>query len=238
MARKALSQRGLLSLAGGLLLGGFVLNALVTSLFHPAGSEDDHPVIFREYADSDAWVAIHFGQFIAVLIALAGLLVLYRAMRELGVATVLALLAAGATAMTAAVWAALQGVDGIALKQAVDAWVDASGSERALRFGDAETLRWTEWGLQSYFRLSLGLSIGLFGAAIVVSRIVAGWLGWVAVAAGALYVATAIDVGYSGLDSGFGDVAGLLFVLAVLTFGVGLCLGAGRRDEPAGPRVT
>ena len=79
-----MSEGGLLTLAGGLLLGGFVLNALVTSLFHPSGSEDDHPEIFAEYADSDAWVAIHVGQFAGVIIALAGLLVLYRVLEARG----------------------------------------------------------------------------------------------------------------------------------------------------------
>jgi hypothetical protein len=222
------SEGGLLTLAGGLLLGGFVLNALVTSFLHPSGSEDDHPEIFAEYADSDAWVAIHVGQLAGVIIALAGLLVLYRVFEARGDARILAQLGAAATVMTAAVWAVLQGLDGVALKQAADAWVDASGSEKALRFGDAETLRWTEWGFQSYFRISLGLSLALFGVAILASRLVAGWLGWLALSAGLLSVALGIDVGYSGLESGFGDAAGLLFVLAVLIFGSGM-VAAGRR---------
>ena len=221
-----MSEGGLLTLAGGLLLGGFVLNALVTSLFHPSGSEDDHPEIFAEYADSDAWVAIHVGQFAGVIIALAGLLVLYRVLEARGSARILAQLGAAETVMTATVWAVLQGLDGVALKQAADAWVDASASEKALRFGDAETLRWTEWGFQSYFRISLGLSLALFGIAILASRLVAGWLGWLALVAGVLSVAMGIDVGYSGLESGFG--AGLPFVLAVLIFGGGL-VAAGRR---------
>jgi hypothetical protein len=224
-------HRRLLTVAGTLLLGGFVLNAFVTSLWHPSGSEDDHPVIFREYAESGGWVATHFAQFVLVLAALAGLLVLYQALRADTGSSVLARLAAGATVMTAAVWAILQGLDGIALKQAVDAWVDAAGTERTIRFDNAETLRWTEWGLQSYFRFSLGLSLGLFGFAIVASRVVAGWLGWVAVAAGLISVATGIDVAYSGLDSGFGDVAGLLFVVAVLTFAVGLAVAGGRTNN-------
>ena len=101
------SERDPLKMAGVLLLAGFVLNAVVTSLFHPSGSEDDHPVIFTDYAESDAWVAIHFGQFVGVLIALAGLLVLYNALRARGGVTILARLAAGATVMTAAVWAVL-----------------------------------------------------------------------------------------------------------------------------------
>ena len=223
-----MSEGGLLTLAGGLLLGGFVLNALVTSLFHPSGSEDDHPEIFAEYADSDAWVALHVGQFAGVIIALAGLLVLYRVLEARGSTRSMAQRGVAATGMHTVVGAVLQGLDGVSLKQAADAWVDASASEKALRFGDAETLRWTEWGFQSYFRISLGLSLALFGIAILASRLVAGWLGWLALVAGVLSVAMGIDVGYSGLESGFGDAAGLPFVLAVLIFGGGL-VAAGRR---------
>jgi hypothetical protein len=131
--RDGVSQRRLLTIAGTLLLGGFVLNAVVTSLWHPSGSEDDHAVIFRKYADSRGWVATHFAQLVLVLIALSGLLVLYLALRPHAGRTVLIRVAAGATVMTAAVWTILQGLDGIALKQAVDAWVDAPANERALR---------------------------------------------------------------------------------------------------------
>jgi hypothetical protein len=61
-------------------------------------------------------------------------------------------------------------VDGVTLKQAVDAWAAASGTEEATRFADAETVRWIEWGLQSYFRVLLGVAFLLLGAAAVVSR--------------------------------------------------------------------
>jgi hypothetical protein len=35
------------------------------------------------------------------------------------------------------------------LKQATEAWLDAVGPQQEIRFADAETVRWTEWGLQS-----------------------------------------------------------------------------------------
>lgn len=219
-----------LRLSGGLLLLGFLVNAGFT-MFHPSGSEDDHEAIFAEYADSGAWVAVHIGQFVGVLMALAGLFVLNRALRARGAAT-LAQLAAGAAVATAATWAILQGLDGVALKQAVDAWVDAAGPEEALRFGDAETIRWLEWGFQSYFRILFGLTVALFGAAILVTRLVGSWLGWLAVVAGALSIIAGIDVGYSGLESDFGDIVIYGFQLAALFFAVGLLLAA-RRGGPA-----
>jgi hypothetical protein len=229
-------ERSTLRLAGGLIVGGFLLNLVVT-LFHPSGDEDNHRLIFTKYADSDAWVAIHLGQFIAVFIALAGLVVLYRFL-TLGVeGSLLSRFAVGATFATAAAFAILQGMDGVALKQAVDAWTDASGAQKAIRFDNAETLRWLEWGFQSYFRLLLGMSLVLFGAAILATRRAAAWLGWVAVLAGAVSVAIGIDVGYSGLESSFQDAAGIAFLLALAVFAVGLIVSGARRPDRLAARA-
>jgi hypothetical protein len=76
-------------------------------------------------------------------------------------------------------------VDGVTLKQAVDAWVAAPGSENASRFADAETVRWIEWGLQSYFRVVLGVALLLLGAAAA-ERLVPTWLGVLLAIAGLL----------------------------------------------------
>jgi hypothetical protein len=91
--------------------------------------------------------------------ALAGLLVLCRVLRA--DAPNLALVAGGAVLTTAAAWTALQAVDGVTLKQAVDAWAEAAGPDEATRYADAEIVRWTEWGLQSYFRVLLGVAFVL-----------------------------------------------------------------------------
>src|SRR5688572_4271715 len=130
-----LADRGLLRLSGALLLGGFVVNAIQRMILHPTGEEDNHEAIFTMYAASDAWVATHLAEFVLVLVALAGLLVLCRALRR--EAPYLAVLAAGAIIASGAAWAALQAVDGVTLKQAVDAWAAASGTEKAARFADA-----------------------------------------------------------------------------------------------------
>src|SRR5215208_6916128 len=149
------ADRGALTLSGGLLLGGLVVNAIQRMLLHPSGAEDDHEAIFTEYAESDAWVATHLAEFVFVFVAFAGLLVLCHAFRR--EAPYLALLAAGGVIVTSATWAVLQAVDGVTLKQEVDAWAAASGTEQAARYADAETVRWIEWGLQSYFRVVLAV---------------------------------------------------------------------------------
>jgi hypothetical protein len=229
------ADRGALTLSGALLLVGFVVNAIQRMLLHPSGAEDDHEAIFTEYAESDVWVATHFAEFVLVLVAFAGLLVLCRALRR--ETPYLALLAGGAIIATGATWAVLQAVDGVTLKQAVDAWVAASGTEEATRFADAETARWIEWGLQSYFRVLLGVAFLLLGSAAVMSRLVPSWLGVLLVVGGLLSLAVGFSVAYAGLESGFQDAVGIALQLVVLVFIVGL-LVVGRRAREPGTRAA
>ena len=165
-ASEPISARGALTLSGVLLLVGFVANGIQRMLLHPAGAEDDHEAIFTEYAASDVWVATHVAEFVLVLVAFAGLLVLSIALRR--EASYLALLAAAAIVASAAAWAVLQAVDGVALKRAVDAWVAASGPEEASRLADAEAVRWTEWGLGTV--LQLVVLVFIVGLLVVARR--------------------------------------------------------------------
>lgn len=225
-----MAERSLLRLVGGLLVGGFLLTLIATHE-HPSGNDDDHVIIFAKYADSDSWVAVHLVQFAGVLMALAGFLVLYRVLQLLGEVPLLARFALGAAIATAATWAVLQAVDGVALKQAVDAWADASGPQKAIRFADAETVRWTEWGINTYFRLLFGLTMVLFGAAIARTGVVARWLGWVGMLGGLLYMATGIAVGYAGFESGFGDATGDAVQVLFVVFVVGVFVAALRAKD-------
>jgi hypothetical protein len=227
-ARGTAEDRRALTLSGALLLVGFVVNAVQRRLLHPTGEEDDHEAIFKEYAASDAWVLTHLAEFVLVLVALAGLLVLCRALRP--ETPYLALFAGAAIVATGAAWAVLQAVDGVTLKQAVDAWAAASGkgTEEAIRFADAETTRWFEWGLQSYFRVLLGVAFVLVGASAVMSRLLPSWLGVLLVVTGLLSLSIGFSVGYEGLESSFQEAAGIAFQLAALAFVIGL-LVVGRR---------
>lgn len=226
------ADRSVLALSGALLLGGFVVNAIQRMVFHPTGAEDDHEAIFTAYAASDAWIATHLAEFVLVLVALTGLLVLCRALRR--ETPFLALLAAGAVVASGATWAVLQAVDGITLKQTVDAWAAASGPEKATRFADAVTTRWIEWGVQSYFRVLLGVAFVLLGAAAVRSRLVPSWLGMLVGVGGLLSFAIGVSIGYEGLESGFQDAVGITLQVVILVFGIGL-LVLGRR---AGARTS
>lgn len=222
------TSRSTLTLAGGLLVGGFAAFTVATAI-HPHGSENDHPVIFAKYADTQGWIAIHFAQFAGVIVALAGFLILSRIFIDRGGSVLLGRLLQAALVATAAVWAVLQAVDGVALKHTVDAWAEASGVERSLRFADAEAVRWAEWGLQAYFRLLFGLTFALAGIAIWRTGVAYRWLGPVAILGGAVYAAVGIAVGHTGLDKPGGPVVQLLFV----TFIVGVLVAGLRSTTPS-----
>src|SRR3954463_1658867 len=130
-------RRALRAAAALLVLGEVVY--LVAGLLHPAQEQaNDHPAVFAEYARSASWGAVHMGQFVGVMLIVAGVVALRHALAARGGATA-ALAAYGAVAAVAAlaVYAVLQGVDGVALKQAVDAWVAAPPSGRGAAFTSA-----------------------------------------------------------------------------------------------------
>jgi len=227
------TDRAVFRLAGALLAGGFVTNLIATH-FHPSGHEDNFPVVFAKYAESGSWTAVHLVQFVGVLIVLGGFLALYRVLHSRGDVPLLAVCALGSTIATVAIWAALQAIDGVALKQAVDAWAKTSGPQKAVRFADASTVRWAEWGLNSYFRLLLGLSVVLFGLAIARTGITARWLGWAAVGGGLFYMASGVAVGYAGFESDFEGAVGAAAQLLFLVFVVGVVVTGTRKPRDSG----
>jgi hypothetical protein len=155
-----------LRLPATLLLVGQLLYVVIT-LFHTGGEANNHPAIFAAYAGSGIWTAVHVAQFACMAIMLAGLLALFSALdRQAGTARLASRLGAASTTATLALYGAVLAVDGVALKQAVNAWVNAPEAEKAARFAAAEAMRWLEWGARSYENFTLGLAV-LCAAAIV-----------------------------------------------------------------------
>ena len=120
-------RRSSLRLPATLLLTGQLLYIVVTFL-HTGGEANDHHDVFAEYADSGSWTVVHLGQFAGMAIFLAGLLALSSAVD--GPARLTARFGAAAATATLALYAALQAVDGVALKQAVTAWASAPRPRR------------------------------------------------------------------------------------------------------------
>ena len=156
-----------LRLSATLLLVGQLLYIVVTQ-FHTGGDANDHPAIFAAYAGSGIWTAVHLGQFAGMAILLAGLLALFFALDvQAGTARWAGRFGAASAVAALALYGVLQAVDGVALKQAVNAWASAPEAEKAARFASAEAIRWLEWGVRSYQDFALGLALLLFAAAQV-----------------------------------------------------------------------
>ena len=92
-------------------------------------------------------------------------------------------------------------MDGVALKQAVDAWVSAPAAEQAVRFANAETIRWLEWGVRSYHSCLLGLALVLFGTAMIGTARAPRLLGGLTMVSGGLYLVQGVVLGSQGFSS-------------------------------------
>jgi hypothetical protein len=156
-----------LRLSATLLLVGQLLYVVVT-LLHTGGEANHHSAIFAAYAASGIWTAVHVAQFACMAIFLAGLVALCFALdAQVGTAKWAGRFGAVSAVLTLALYAGVLAVDGVALKQAVNAWANAPEAERAARFATAEAIRWLEWGMRSYENFALGLAVLLFAVAIV-----------------------------------------------------------------------
>ena len=139
-------DRTSLRLSATLLLVGQLVYIVVTQ-FHADGDANNHPAVFAEYAGSATWTAVHLGQFAATAILLAGLLGLCFALDvQAGMAKWASRFGGVSAVATLGLYGVLQAVDGVALKQAVNAWASAPDAEKAARFASAEAIRWIEWG--------------------------------------------------------------------------------------------
>lgn len=136
---------------------------------HPSpGGIGNDQATFTTYAHSSSWAAIHLGQFVSTAIFIAGLFILFLALNPNDrTSRVIGLLGGVSAGLTLALEGVLYAVDGVALKQAVDAWINAPAAEQVARFANAQAFRWLEWGTSSYRSLMLGLTLVLLAITIV-----------------------------------------------------------------------
>ena len=221
------AERNPLRLAAVLVLAGVLVTA-VAGFLHPEGADaNDHQVIFAVYAASHSWTAVHLGQFVGMVIIIFGLGALFFALDPPGGPALwlgrMGLLTAGAAL---ALYAVLQAVDGVGLKQAVNAWASAGTSDKAVRFASAETVRWLEWAVRSYQSYVFGLSLILFGAAIaVVAGRVPRPIGYLMALSGLCYLAQGWIIGTSGFSSA-NQIPTLLGIILVVAWSVWLLVAA------------
>jgi hypothetical protein len=160
------------------------------------------------------------------MVLACGLLVLFQGLQRADRPSLLVRVGEAATVLTGAVMAVLQGVDGVALKHAVDSWAAAPADLRAAAFRDAETVRWIEWAMAGYFRITLGLAVIILGVAVVRSGAVPRWIGAFAVVAGMAHLVTGTLIGYNGFEGSLKEAANLTSWAALAIFAIAVTVAA------------
>jgi len=194
MSRGALRTGATCAITGGLLL-------FLGTWLHPMSADPNDPLAaFTEYAADHLWVASHLTQLAGVALMVAAFLLLAREL-EAGSASAWARVTAGGAVAGLAVAAALQAVDGVALKRMVDAWAVAPPAQKDAAFRAAFAVRQVEVGLASMVSLVLGLTVTIGGAALLIDRTYPRWLGTLAIVGGIPTVIAGVVLAYTGFSA-------------------------------------
>jgi hypothetical protein len=214
-------------------LAGIVIFMVSTIGFHAGTREPmDNPAVFAAYAQSDPWIAAHIGQFAGILLIYAGgFVALHRLLvkSESATASALAWFGLVTAILVASTYAILQAVDGIAQKIATSSWYaippssSTSGSEeegKAIAFRVAEGIRWTEIGINSYFRMLQGAVGIIFGVAIAKSALLSRWIGAVGIAVGSVSIAAGVITAYIGFSEPVSNIWAVTLYLWIIILGI------------------
>jgi len=231
-------ERDSMRLAAILLLAGIVVTAIAGFLHAEGPDANDHQTIFAIYAASQSWTAVHLGQFIGMLIITFGLVALFFAIDvRSGVGLWLNRFGLFSAGTAVALYGVLQAVDGVGLKQAVNAWALADSGDKAVRFAAAETVRWLEWAVRSYQSFVFGLALVFFGAVIAVTGRVSRPIGYLMALSGISYLAQGWIIGSSGFSPA-NQIPTLLGIGLILAWTVWLLVASLRIKTPALPEPT
>ena len=196
---------------------------LIGTIMHPGGAEPNMPVdAFTEYAASQTWVASHLLQLLGVILVVAVLVLLARSMAD-GPAAEWATLGLTGAGAILALSGALQAVDGVALKVMVDSWASRPEPEKTAIFQAALGVRQIEIGLASITSLIMGLTVVLYGIALLIDWRFPRWIGAIALAGGAPMAVAGVVIAYTGfsdLAMIFNMAAGLLLIVWMVGLGV------------------
>ena len=157
-----------------------------------------------EYAVDHLWVASHLMQLAGVTFMVAALLFLALQLESVSGRMVTrrgrrsdSLSGRNGSATT---------VDGIALKAMVDAWAVAPAAQKEPGFHAALAIRQVEIGLASMVNLLFGLTVNVYGVALLVDPTYPKWLGGLAIVGGLPTMIAGVLIaytGFSGLNNGY-----------------------------------
>ena len=204
---------------------------ILSTMIHPSGEDPfNHPLVLAEYAHSELWVGIHIGQFAGtMMVFVGGFVTIYRLLTnaESSYTSLLGLIGFALAIITASTFAILQVVDGVALKFAVDSWMASpEEEERDTIFKVAEGIRWTEYGVNSVFRLLQGTVAIVFGLAIAKSILFNRWIGIGGVIIGLITLLAGVEVSYSAFAypnfEGIRGISMIIFLAWVVILGAAM----------------
>jgi hypothetical protein len=183
---------------------------------------NDALAAFTEYATDHLWVISHLTQLAGVTAIVAALLILAQQLESVSGPSLSRISAAGAIA-SLAVTAVLQAIDGIALKRMVDAWMVAPAAQKEIAFQAAFAIRQVEIGLASMASLLFGITMGVYGVALLDDHTYPNWMSRLAIIGGILMISAAVVMAYTGFSTlamAINMSASLLLLIWVLTLGV------------------
>jgi Domain of unknown function (DUF4386) len=196
-----MSTEGHLAKVGAAAAVSGALTLFVATLLHPMKADpNEAPAAFAEYAAATSWVASHLGQFAGIAL-LAVTLVAVAAAVEAGAPSAWARVGVVGVAASVAAAAVLQAVDGVALKVMVDRWARASAEDRSRAFEGAFAVRQIEIGAASLLSILFGITIAVFGIALLQSRRFPPWLGWVGLLGALGIIAAGIVQAHTGFSA-------------------------------------
>jgi len=217
-----MSSRGASKTAATCAIAGSVLLFMGTYL-HPMEADPNETVAaFTEYAADHLWVASHLTQLAGVALMVAALLLLAHQL-ESASGKGWSRVAAGGAVASLAVATTLQAVDGIALKRMVDIWAAAPAAQKEVAFHAAFAVRQVEVGLASLLSLLMGLTVTVYGVALLVNPTYPKWLGGVAIVGGVPTTVAGVVMaytGFSGLAMAINMPASSILLVWMLALGV------------------
>lgn len=203
----------------------------VGTYLHPMQADPNQAVAaFTEYAADSLWIASHLTQLLGVVLMIAALLFLARQL-EATPAAGWSRLGAGGAIASLALAAALQAVDGIALKAMVDTWAAAPAAQQEVAFHAAFAVRQVEAGLASVASLLFGLTAMVYGVALLRGRLYPKWVAGLAIGGGASTMIAGVVMAYTGfspLAMALNMPAAALVLVWMLTVGIFMWRSGGR----------
>lgn len=193
-------DKGKRKVAAACAIAGSIL-LIIGTYFHPVPADPNDAVMaFTEYAADRLWIASHLAQLAGVILILTGLIVIADLRQAVSSGFCYRVAAAGAIACLA-VAAALQAIDGIALKRAVNAWSAAPIMKKDAAFYAALAIRQTEVGLASTLSMLLGVTAALYGLAMFGDDAFPNWVAAMAVLGGAATAVAGVIMAYTGFSA-------------------------------------